>query len=190
MFSIPRNVARQKVVSKNDSKRVVFATNFNPRCTDMKKILENNLNIIDNNPILNNMFPKGSILVSSKRENNLGDLILRGDPYSIKSDLIDTMTEGFTRFSQKCESCDNFVDETTFVNSHATGRKFRILRDSTCSTRNVICVAYCTNCGKQGVGSTVAWKSRLANYKSHIKKKFHRVVMLNISWKEVLILTI
>ena len=32
-------------------------------------------------------------------------------------------------------------------------------------------VAYCTSCGKQGVGSTVAWKPRLANYKSHIKKK-------------------
>ena len=152
MFSIPRNVARQKVISKNDSKRVVFATKFNPRGPDVKKILENNLNIIANNPILNNIFPKGSILVASKRENNLGDLILRGDPYSIKSDLIDTVSHGFTRCSQKCDSCDNFVDETTFVNSHATGRKFRLLRDSTCSTRNVIYVAYCTKCGKQGVG--------------------------------------
>ena len=117
------------------------------------------------------MIPKGSILVASKRENNLGDLILRGDPYSIKSDLIDTMAHACTKCSQKCDSCDNFVEETKFVNSDATGRKFRILQDSTCSTRNVICIAYCTNCGKQGVGSTVAWKSRLANYKSHIKKK-------------------
>ena len=101
----------------------------------------------------------------------MGVLILRGHPYSIKSDLIDTVSHGYTRCSQKCDSCDNFVDETTFVNTHATGRKFGILRDSTCSTRNVIYVAYCINCGKQGVGSTVAWKSRLANYKSHIKKK-------------------
>ena len=33
----------------------------------------------------------------------------------------------------------------------------------------MIYVAYCLNCQKQGVGSTVSWKPRLRNYKSHIK---------------------
>jgi len=37
--------------------------------------------------------------------------------------------------------------------------------------KNLIYVAICQSCGKQGVGSTVAWKPRLANYKSHIKKQ-------------------
>ena len=32
-------------------------------------------------------------------------------------------------------------------------------------------MAYCKNCKKQGVGSTIKWKPRLSNYKSHIKKK-------------------
>ena len=41
---------------------------------------------------------------------------------------------------------------------------------TTCTSPNVIYVAICQNCGKQGVGSTVSWKARLANYKSHIKK--------------------
>ena len=31
-------------------------------------------------------------------------------------------------------------------------------------------MAYCKKCQKQGVGSTIKWKPRLANYKSHIKK--------------------
>ena len=35
----------------------------------------------------------------------------------------------------------------------------------------MIYVAYCKICGKQGVGSTTAWKPRLANYKSNIKNK-------------------
>ena len=35
----------------------------------------------------------------------------------------------------------------------------------------MIYLAYCTKCGKQGVGSTENWKPRLSNYKSHIKKK-------------------
>ena len=33
--------------------------------------------------------------------------------------------------------------------------------------KNVIYVGYCLNCEKQGVGSTVSWKSCLRNYKSH-----------------------
>ena len=32
----------------------------------------------------------------------------------------------------------------------------------------VIYVAYCLNCQKQCVGSTVCWKARLKNYKSNI----------------------
>ena len=35
----------------------------------------------------------------------------------------------------------------------------------------MIYLAYCTKCGKQGVGSTDNWKPQLSNYKSHIKKK-------------------
>ena len=51
----------------------------------------------------------------------------------------------------------------------ATGRIFKIRRDSSYQTKNVIYVAYCLNCQKQRVGSTVSWKRRLRNYKSHIK---------------------
>ena len=31
-------------------------------------------------------------------------------------------------------------------------------------------MTYCKKCKKQGVGSTITWKPRLHNYKSHIKK--------------------
>ena len=34
----------------------------------------------------------------------------------------------------------------------------------------MIYLAYCTKCGKQGIGSTENWKPRLSDYKSHIKK--------------------
>ena len=53
----------------------------------------------------------------------------------------------------------------------ATGVKFKIRRDSNCNTKNVIYLAYCKKCYKQGVGSCIEWKPRLRNYKSHIKKK-------------------
>ena len=44
-------------------------------------------------------------------------------------------------------------------------------RDSTCDTKNIIYLAYCKKCNKQGAGSGIKWKPRLRNYKSHIKNK-------------------
>jgi len=110
-------------------------------------------------------------MVAFKREKNLTNLLMRSDPYNLKPDLIDHQERGYKRCDRKCDSCDNFVDETSFITCHATGRKFGIRNLVTCNTKNVIYVIYCTTCGKQGVGSTVSWKSRLANYKSHIRKQ-------------------
>ena len=101
----------------------------------------------------------------------IGDLLLRSDPYNISSDATSGLELGYIRCNKKCDSCNNFVDQTTSITSYATGRKFTIRKESTCTSRNVIYLVYCTSCGKQGVGSTVAWKPRLANYKSHIRKK-------------------
>ena len=47
----------------------------------------------------------------------------------------------------------------------------KIRRDTSCNSKNVIYVAYCIKCMKQGVGWTTSWKLRLSNYKSHVKKK-------------------
>ena len=80
---------------------------------------------------------------------------------------------GYKKCDKKCDSCNNFVDETSFVILKATGRKYCIRRGSTCTTKNVIYLAYCTKCGEQGTGSTVYCKPRLSNYKSHIKQSAH-----------------
>ena len=56
--------------------------------------------------------------------------------------------------------------------SNATERKYYIRRGNICSTPNVLYMAYCKNCKKLSVGSRISWKTRLRNYKSHIKKNF------------------
>ena len=97
--------------------------------------------------------------------------MLRGDPYNIKIDVLDKDGHSYKKCNKKCDSCQNYVEETSFVTSKATGRIFIFHRDSSCQSKNVIYIAFCLVCGKQGVGSTTNWKPRLANYKSHIKKK-------------------
>ena len=163
--------ARKKVERNNKEERVVFTTKFNPRGPNVKNIIKSNLHIIENQPEIANLFPSGSIFVANKKENNLKDLLLRSDPYNIKEDLTSHQELGYIKFKKNCDSCNNYVLETTSIRSHATGRLFKIRRESSCTSKNVVYVAYCKTYGKQGVGSTIAWKTRLSNYKSHIKNK-------------------
>ena len=101
------------------------------------------------------------------------ELLTIADPYNIKSDLFDQNVHGFKKCGKKCDSCNNFVDETFFVISKGTGQKYWITRDSTCATEYVTYFAYCTKCGEQGKGSTVSWKLHLSNYKSYIKQSVY-----------------
>ena len=97
---------------------------------------------------------------------------MRNDPYNIKDDQQLKEDHGYIKCSYKiCDSCNTFVGETTYTECNATGRKYKIRRVTSCNSENVIYVAYCVKCIKQGVGSTTSWKARLSNYKSHVKKK-------------------
>ena len=166
-----RENARFLKGQKSVNQPVIFSTKFNPRGPDVKAIVNRHLPFINNTPVLKDLIPSGTIMVASKRESSLADLLQRSDPYNVKTDLTDDQKHGYTKCNKNCDSCNNFVTPTDTITSFATGRTFTIRRDSTCTTKNVIYVAICQTCGKQGVGSTVAWKPRLANYKSHIKKE-------------------
>ena len=61
----------------------------------------------------------------------------------------------------------------------ATKRVYKVRRSTSCVSKNVIYIAFCLNCLKKGVGSTVDWKPRLRNYKSHINKKVRSCSIVN-----------
>lgn len=167
-----RTEARKTVLRRKDQIPIIFSTKYNPRGPNVKKIVQQFLPILQQNPELVQLFPKNCIMVAHKRENNLTNLLLRSDPYNIKSDITNNLDYGYTKCKRKnCDSCKNFVIETNKITSFATGRTFKIRRNSSCDSKNVVYVAQCKKCGKQGVGSTVSWKPRLSNYKSHIKKE-------------------
>ena len=168
--NLPRSEARKKVVKPNTTSRIVFTAKFNPRGPDVNEIVKRHLHLLENKPELKELFPKGSVITANKRENNLKNLLVRSNPYTMKSEVNEE--KGYVRCNKRsCDSCDNYVDETSNIICFATKRRFKIRKESSCTTNNVIYVAYCKDCGKQGVGSTVCWKKRLSNYKSHIKKK-------------------
>ena len=168
---LPRSDARKKKIKNNSSNKVILSTKYNPRGPDVENIIKKHIHLIDNTPSLKKVLPSNSIMVAFKREKNLKELLLRGDPYNIKLDLTQNFKLGYKRCDKRCDSCDNFVLERDHIISNATGKCYTIKRDSSCSSKYVVYCAFCMKCGQQGIGSTVIWKPRLANYKSHIKKK-------------------
>ena len=79
----------------------------------------------------------------------------------MQTDLLDQTDHGYKKCGRKCDSCNNFVLEKTYFICFSTGTKFKIRRDSTCNTNNIICLAYCKKCYKQGVGSCIEWKTAI-----------------------------
>ncbi len=65
----------------------------------------------------------------------------------------------------------NFLVPSGSFRSTATGRSYNICKSLTCTSQNVVFLAHSVACDLQGIGSTANFKSRLANYKSHIKHK-------------------
>ena len=123
---------------------------------------------------MNSIHDFSAVSFSAKfKGKNFQALLTRADPYNIKSDLLDLNVHGYKKCGKKYDSCNNFVDETSFVISKATERKYCIRRDSICTTKNVIYLAYYTKCGEQRTDPTVSWTRHLSNYKSHIKQFIH-----------------
>ena len=140
--------------------------------------MKENFNSIQKTKILKGLFLENCILAANKRENNLKDLLLRSDSYNIKRDLLDNTKHGYKSCKKKCDSYNNFVDESPAIKSFTTGRIFKIRRESSFQTENVIYIGYCLNRQKQSVGSAASWKPCLRNYNSHIKNNVK-------SWKIV-----
>ena len=126
-------------------------TEFHPRDPNVSEIINKHKHLLETDDTLKQLFPKNSIIVTNKRGRNLQDLLTRANLYNIKSDLLDLNVYGLKKCSKKCDSCNNFVDETSFFISKAIGRKYWIRRDSICTTKNVIYLAYLNEGNKERV---------------------------------------
>ena len=126
-------------------------TEFHPRDPNVSEIINKHKHLLETDDTLKQLFPKNSIIVTNKRGRNLQDLLTRANPYNIKSDLLDLNVHGYKKCGKKCDSCNNFVNETSFVISKAIGRKYWIRRDSICTTKNVIYLAYLNEGNKERV---------------------------------------
>ena len=78
---------------------------------------------------------------------------------------------GYSKCS--CDSCNNSVDETAYIECNTTGRKFKIRRGTSCNlTKRYIYVACCIKMYESRCWFNYIEKPRLSNYKNHVHLRF------------------
>lgn len=167
--AMTRQEAR-KSKKKCKEKSVVFVSKYNPHIPDIRKIINKHIYILQTDSKASKVLPNGSFRVVHKRGANLKELLAPSNPY--KNNKTFSENAGCHKCSTiRCDCCTNFLIEGSSFYSSATKRTFKIQKKLTCNSQNVIYLAECVSCNLQGVGSTLSFKPRLANYKSHIKYK-------------------
>ena len=140
----------EKTKSTNSKNKIVFCSKYNPLGPNIKSIIQKHAHILDNCQIMQNK----EIMVAYKREKNLKELLTRADPYNSISNVDDEM-HTYVPCKQRCDSCANFVVAKSSFECFATKRIYKVRRSTSCVSKNVIYIAFCLNCLKKGVGSTV-----------------------------------
>ena len=103
-----------------------------------------------------------------KRNANLKELLALSNPFKVRPCA--GPTGCFKCKVKRCDCCKILSEEGSIFTSKISGRVFQIKKLLTCTSDNVVYLASCVVSDLQGVGSTINFKSRLANYKSHIKR--------------------
>ena len=162
-----RDAARVKKERNLDTQPIIFSTLFSPHAPDIRGIVKKYQHLLQIKT--SNVFPDKAIRVAHKRGKNLKDLMVRGDPYNISTDLGNNFpVGGYTKCGKACDSCNNFVVPTDNFKCFATLKTYKVKRNLTCVSKYIVYLAFCILCKEQGVGSTFDWKPRLRNYKAHI----------------------
>ena len=85
---------------------------FNPRGPNVSEIIDKDRHLLETDDTLKQLFPKSYIIVANKRGRNLQELLSRANLYNIKNDLLDLNAHGYKKIREKCDSCNNFVDDS------------------------------------------------------------------------------
>ena len=108
-----------------------------------------------------------------KQRNSKDLLVLSSLPVADQETIINSgIISCYRCHQQVCDACQNFLVPVPAkpIKSVTTGKSYKIRQSLSCRTDYVIYCAICTLCNRQCVGSSINFRSRLSNHKSHIKK--------------------
>ena len=86
-------------------------------------------------------------------------------------DSSNTVCYGCYNCGRNCINCKYLKEKGEHFYSHVTKRLYKVRQNVNCQSKNNIYLVTCQKCKKQGVGETIGFQSRMANYRSCIKSK-------------------
>ena len=124
---------------------------------------------------------KTCIRTGLRRTKNLKDLLVPlALPDVNSADSVSSDALGCFRCDRKvCDACHSFLLPAKRIKSVVTGKSYKIRQALSCRTDYIIYCALYTLCNKQCVGSSVKFRARLSNQKSHIKQKKRTCRLVN-----------
>ena len=162
---------------------LVLVIGYHPNFRDVPKLIKDHLQILYESPRVENVFSssKTCIRTGFRRTKNLKDLLVPSAlPDVNSSESVSNDALGCFRCDLKvCDACHNFLLLAKRIKSIVTGKSFKIRQALSCRTDYIIYCALCTLCNKQCVGSSVKFRARLSNHKSHIKQEKRTCRLVN-----------
>ena len=130
---IPHPQALQTRPWQQQPRRVPLVTTYHPRLTGLTKISNKHLPILHASKKLKQAIPNPP-LVTHRRPINLRDLLVCS---ALTTPAPSTNTANNKYNSKQCKCCQEMVTSNTFK-SQIIGRKYYILSNITCKTKNLV----------------------------------------------------
>ena len=171
-LSINRRETLKKKSNKKQNNKIKFITEYEPPLPDIYTVWRKNRHLLKNNEELKNIFKndiKDFQLVYRKGAKSIKEWLCSANINTI--DYSNVVHYGCYSSGRNCIDCKYLKDKGEYYYSHVTKRRYKIRQNVTCQSRNVIYLVTCKKFKKEGVGETINFKSRMANYRSCIKNK-------------------
>ena len=89
-------VKKQRVIKKKNT--IIFPAEYNPRGSNVNAIIKRHEHILQYNTASKELFPTNLFIVANKRATNLQELVLRADPYNVKTDLLNQTDHFYKKY--------------------------------------------------------------------------------------------
>ena len=175
--TIPRRETLKKKSNRKHNNKIKFITEYEPSLPNIYGTWRKNNLLLKYNKELKNIFKSGVKdfkIVHRKGGKNIKERLANTNVNTIDSSNI--VSYGCNDCGRNCIDCKYLKEKGECFYSYVTKRRYKVRQSANFQSNNVIYLVTCKKCKKQGVGETITFKLRMANYRSCIKNKKYLVI--------------
>ena len=166
--NIPRLAAlKTQKPPQPTSRRPVFVVQYDPRMPNPTDVTHKQWKVMTkHNQHMKDVFPEPP-LVANKKNKNIKDYLVRAKLPTLESNRPKRLITGMKTCGKQCPICP-FINQVKTIEGN--NFKWKIGKQLTCETKNIVYMIQCEKCMKQYIGqSERSLKERISEHKGYIK---------------------